>query len=394
MGNLNSFHNRIMKEKTDQYTDYSNQQVQRMTSLDYLKIIAIIILLIGSVILQQYQPSSATTTTTTEVIISHNKNTGNLTGKLKNTGNQDANDNPNGFHPFYQVHGRIQFKNPPKFNPCHEIDPSKTLLLAILSRASNAHIREAIRQTWGAHKTYNNIDIRTTFIVAVDDTMIQQIELEQAIYHDVIQVNLPENYAVVSYKELAALCWSRYFCSDIKYIFKADEDIHLNTPLLTSLVNGFMKNESLADIPMIFGWFRYKSRVDRTGRYLVTEEEYPGFYYPPFTFGIGYLLTKTGRDNLCVSALRPHPVTRVGDAYITGILRDHAMVRYARFGDVHFIYSYTLNGPRCQEYFIHDPKLLICMSSLHSGTSDTADEYVNVWNAIHEDNNDGLDDQE
>lgn len=200
-----------------------------------------------------------------------------------------------------------------------------------------------------------------------------------------IQVNLPENYPVVSYKELAALCWSKYFCSEIQYQFKADEDIYLNTPLLTRIVGEMFKNETLPTIPIMYGWFRHKSRVDRGGRYLITEEEYSGFYYPPYTFGIGYLMTRTGRDQLCDAAILPHPVTRVGDAYITGILRDHALVQYARLGDVHYIYSYTLNGRQCHEYFTHDPKLLVCMSGLHSGKSDVADEYVYVWNALYKD---------
>jgi hypothetical protein len=149
-----------------------------------------------------------------------------------------------------------------------------------------------------------------------------------------------------------------------------------------------MKNETLVKTPIMFGWFRQKSRVDRIGRYLITEEEYPGFYYPSYTFGIGYMLTKAGRDNLCISSQRPHPVTRVGDAYITGILRDHAQVDYRRFGDVHYIYSYTLNGPLCQSYFVYDPKLLVCMSSVHSGNNEAADEYITVWNAVYKDADD------
>lgn len=199
---------------------------------------------------------------------------------------------------------------------------------------------------------------------------------------DLIQVNLPENYPVVCYKELAALCWSKHFCPEVRFQFKADEDIHLNTPLLTRIVADLLKNESLDKTPIMYGWFRHKSRVDRTGRYLITEEEYPGYYYPPYTFGIGYLMTRAGRDQLCDSAVRPHPVTRVGDAYITGILRDHALVDYARLGDVHYIYSYTLGGEKCTEYFSTDPKLVVCMSSLHSGINEVADEYVRVWNVI------------
>ncbi|CAF0738624.1 unnamed protein product, partial [Didymodactylos carnosus] len=286
--------------------------------------------------------------------------------------------------PSYLVHKRIGFKNPVVL-PCEKLKSTKTLLITILSRSSNSYVREAIRKTWGALRTYNHIDIRLVFFVAVDDTMLRQIEIEQLLYHDVVQITLPENYAVVSYKELASLCWSQRYCSSVEYIFKADEDIHLNTPLLAKTVEKFYENVSLPNIPLIFGWFRYKSRVDRVGRYVVTEEEYDEFYYPPYTFGIGYLLTKAGRNGLCAAANTPHPVTRVGDAYITGILRGHAQVGFAFFADLHFIYSYSLSGDKCKDYFIHDEKLLICMASLHSGIHNASHEYVHTWNSIYSD---------
>ncbi|CAF0820712.1 unnamed protein product [Rotaria sordida] len=367
-------------------SNYLNVQSSKLIVVDYLKLVAIFVLLIASIILYKYEPSPPPTLN--EIIVNQT-----LNNQSQNHETDEVDDNPYGFHPFYKVHKRIQYKNP-NINPCNGIDPKKTLLIAILSRASNVHIREAIRSTWGASRTYNGIDIRLTFIVGVDDGMLKQIELEQTIYHDVVQINLPENYPIVSYKELATLCWSKYYCSNIQYVFKADEDIHLNTPLLTRIIAELMRNESLPQIPIMYGWFRHKSRVDRHGRYLITEEEYPGFYYPPYTFGIGYLLTQAGRDNLCTGAQRPHPVTRVGDAYITGILRDHAMVQYARFVDMHYIYSTTFNGLHCHEYFIYDPKLLICMSSLHSGTNDVADEYVLVWSALYKDKDNEHVDQE
>ena len=99
-----------------------------------------------------------------------------------NTSSVSVEDNPYGFHPFYQIHGRVQYTNP-SVNLCDGIDPTRTLLLAILSRESNVHIREAIRQTWGAIRIYNDIEIRLVFIVGVDDGMLRQIEIEQQIYH-------------------------------------------------------------------------------------------------------------------------------------------------------------------------------------------------------------------
>jgi hypothetical protein len=157
-------------EPIDFRNNYLNNLFQFNFSTDYLKIITIILLLVSSILLHNYEPSP---------IIRRVNNTEILNNRAHM---KEIDDNPYNFHPFYQVHKRIQYKNP-TINPCRGMIPSKTLLLAILSRASNVHIREAIRQTWGAVRVYNDIEIRITFIVGVDDGMIKQIEIEQKIYH-------------------------------------------------------------------------------------------------------------------------------------------------------------------------------------------------------------------
>jgi len=173
MKNPNSDYNKEINEKIDVRNDYINSRIQRNNFSDYFKLIAIIVLLTSSIILYNYEPSPNIRR------VNNNTATQNLNNKLQN---EEIDDNPYGFPPFYQVHSRIKYNNP-TINACHGMDPSKTLLLAILSRASNAHIREAIRQTWGNIKVYNGIEIRLTFIVSIDDGMLKQIEIEQAIYH-------------------------------------------------------------------------------------------------------------------------------------------------------------------------------------------------------------------
>jgi hypothetical protein len=161
-------------EKKDYHNKDSIVAINKTIPMDYLKIIAIVILLTSSVLMFNYEPTPRT--------IRDGNNTQNQNNILPNNENEETEDNPYGFHPFYQVHKRVQYTNP-AINICNNIDPSKTLLLAILSRASNVHIREAIRQTWGAARTYNDIEIRLIFLVGVDDGMIKQIEIEQMIYH-------------------------------------------------------------------------------------------------------------------------------------------------------------------------------------------------------------------
>lgn len=166
--------NRSFTTHLDHDDDYADDRTQTMSTCDYIKMVIIIVLLTASVIMYKYEP------------ITPIKDTPILVRALSNQSNQteveEVEDNPYGFHPFYQVHKRVQYKNP-VINPCNDIDPKRTILLALLSRASNAHIREAIRHSWGAVRSYNDIEVRITFIVGVDDGMIKQIEMEQNVYH-------------------------------------------------------------------------------------------------------------------------------------------------------------------------------------------------------------------
>lgn len=160
---------------------------------DIIKSCFIVILIAASYFLLSYQPHS--------FAFDH--------GFQVSGGNSSVNklkiqnyENPYGFQPFYKVHGRVEYKNP-SLNLCDGINPKRTLLLTILSRASNVHIREAIRQTWGAIQILNGIEIRLMFIVGVDDGMIKQVEIEQNIYHGEIDlfISIFINFQVVFLSE-------------------------------------------------------------------------------------------------------------------------------------------------------------------------------------------------
>ena len=161
-------------EKKDYHNKDSIVAINKTIPMDYLKIIAIIILLTSSVLMYNYEPTPRTIRD--EIIL-----------KIKIIYYQIMKMKKQMIILMVFIHF-IKFIN--VFNIqiqllIHVIIliQVKLLLLAILSRASNVHIREAIRQTWGAVRTYNDIEIRLTFIVGVDDGMIKQIEIEQTIYH-------------------------------------------------------------------------------------------------------------------------------------------------------------------------------------------------------------------
>ena len=167
--NINSDFDEKINKNLEFHDNYFNTLFGTNISTDHLKIFAIVFLLTTSILMYNYEPSP---------IVRRLNNTVNMPNQSEA---YEVEDNPYGFHPFYQVHRRIQFKNPSTI--CNGIDGSKTLLLALLSRASNVHIREAIRQTWGGIRAYNDVEVRVVFIVGVDDGMLKQIDIEQKIYH-------------------------------------------------------------------------------------------------------------------------------------------------------------------------------------------------------------------
>ena len=76
-----------------------------------------------------------------------------------------------------------------------------------------------------------------------------------------------------------------------------------------------------------------------------------------------------------------HRLIRIGDAYITGILRNLADIPFYDF--INLSYAYTFSQPiPCMEYFEDRPHLLICTSKLHVGIRNDPDEFYDVWDAI------------
>ena len=159
-------------EQKDPRSKPSRASDQSFDSNDCLKITLIVLLLTASLLMYRHEPQVDRPKHDTA-------NTPDPSQAIKVT---QPYDNPHGFHPFYQAHGRIEFNNP-EVNLCDDIVAERALLITVLSRASNVHIREAIRQTWGGVRTYNKIDVRIVFVVGVDDGMLKQIEIEQSIFH-------------------------------------------------------------------------------------------------------------------------------------------------------------------------------------------------------------------
>lgn len=215
------------------------------------------------------------------------------------------------------------------FDACsHE---SVDLLIIIISKSENYKTRDAIRRTWASGKNlgiYSSINVKFFFLIDIDENLIYNIRLENNIFHDIIQVELLQQYSLLTNRVLSLLEWSFRYCRTAKFVFKTDDDIFINIILLLKFVSPLVKkpisNSFLASDMDIYGNLLIGSRVFRSStdlvhaRYVVTYDEIPCERYMPYLEGFGYLLSKKARDAIIYATYQdPKPPFRMSDVYFT-----------------------------------------------------------------------------
>ena len=208
---------------------------------------------------------------------------------------------------------------------------SVDLLVIVISKSDNYKTRDAIRRTWGSRKNlgkFSAISIRILFLIDFDEKLNQNIRLENKIFHDIIQVELPQQYTLVTHRELALWEWSLRYCHSAKFLFKTDDDVFVNlvallkfmSPLLHKPTNNSFRIAEMA----LYGNKHYRPTVFRQAndpvgaRYVITTDEYPCSTYPDFLSGFGYLIPKKARDALLYTSYQdPNVPFRISDVYMT-----------------------------------------------------------------------------
>jgi hypothetical protein len=204
------------------------------------------------------------------------------------------------------------------------------LLIIIISKSENYKTRDAIRRTWGSGKNlgeYSSINIKFFFLIDVDEKLGESIRLESNLFHDIIQVKLPQQYTLVTHRVLSLFEWSFRYCRTAKFLFKTDDDIFINLILLLKFISPLLTqsiNNSFSTTEMNIYGHKYsnatviRSAIDLVGvRYIITHDEYPCRNYPDCLSGFGYLIPKTARDAIVYAAYHDPEPFRISDIYFT-----------------------------------------------------------------------------
>ncbi|CAF4631191.1 unnamed protein product, partial [Rotaria sp. Silwood2] len=267
------------------------------------------------------------------------------------------------------------------------------LIIYILSTIINVQRRDVIRSTWASKQN----GVCFVFILGqVPGTISNAGEInmkvnnEKKTSQDIVQIDHIESYSNVVYKEMAALQWSYHFYPNIPYLFKTDDDLIVDTILISSIARLLLTNISnnnafllkyrptlisniiSSDRTTFFrgGWaMDYQPTLRGGGKFGVSEKVWPHPVLPAYCSGFGWFMSKYIRDQL-VNVSYTYPVDKtawIGDVFISGFLAKTANVKCTGIA-IDFDQTASAN---CSCLMVNNPMLTVCSSSFHIGGGGT-----------------------
>ncbi|KAI1286224.1 Beta-1,3-galactosyltransferase 5 [Halotydeus destructor] len=215
-----------------------------------------------------------------------------------------------------------------------EVDDDVFLLVFVHSAPQNEHKRKVLRQTWANESLFSDTPTRMRVIFTlgsvVNESLQAAIVAENTQYQDIVQGNFRDTYRNLTYKHVMGLKWVTYFCPQVKFVLKTDDDIFVDILQLIFYLKGqhsMSAVNSLMACNVITN--PYPTRSNRT-KWMVTYEEYPRKYYPPYCAGWGILMTPDVVFRLYDKS-KSLPYFWVDDVHVSGLLAEQIQVKHTDF---------------------------------------------------------------
>lgn len=194
------------------------------------------------------------------------------------------------------------------------------MLLGVAAAVYAFERREIIRQTWGTYAESENVKLLFFVGDNQDPNTQEKLEVEAEENHDIIQENYIESYWNLTRKTIGQIKWKKDFCNEAKYIAHLDDDVFVDVPNVLAQLRADTR-PSWVSCMVQMG----KAPVRRTGKYAVTEEEFPGKNYPAACQGPCYFINDKANNQLVEESYK-HPEFKLEDMFVTGVLRDEQSV--------------------------------------------------------------------
>jgi len=190
------------------------------------------------------------------------------------------------------------------------------LVVIVMSAPTHLEARTAIRQTWGHFGQRSDMSVLFMLGTTLDSRIENVLRKEQNMYNDMIRGRFVDTYSNLTLKTISTLEWVDSYCSEVKYLLKADDDMFINVPRLLAFVNKHAKDRNV-----IFGRLarKWKPIRNRKSKYYVSQAQFQQSVFPDFTTGPAYLLSSDTVRRLYDAAL-DQTYLKLEDVFTTGIV--------------------------------------------------------------------------
>ncbi|XP_067875178.1 N-acetyllactosaminide beta-1,3-N-acetylglucosaminyltransferase 2-like [Heterodontus francisci] len=184
---------------------------------------------------------------------------------------------------------------PQRINHPNKCDGGVFLLLVIKSVPANFERRQAVRETWGKEQNLEGVQVRTVFLlgsasgVGQGPDLRRLLDFEDTLYGDLLQWEFKDTLYNLTLKDYLFLKWATVHCSHTQYIFKGDDDVFLNTPVLVKYLQSLDAKQS-SKLYVGQTIINATPLRDKKSKYSIPMSFYDGAY-PAYAGGGGFLYT-------------------------------------------------------------------------------------------------------
>ncbi|ESO89701.1 hypothetical protein LOTGIDRAFT_192596 [Lottia gigantea] len=163
------------------------------------------------------------------------------------------------------------------------------LLMFIISAPNNRESRVVIRKTWAAKCREPNSELKCVFVLgrSKNSSVNMNLITENKTYGDILQIDFMDSYSNLTYKTMSSFKWAAKYCSNARYVMKTDDDMYVNTELITQMLQAAPRGKFVGG----FCWGTSKPNRDLTSKWFVSYRMFQKPRFPPMCSGTGYILS-------------------------------------------------------------------------------------------------------
>ena len=207
------------------------------------------------------------------------------------------------------------------------------MLVIITTVPSVRHVRDAMRQTWLSLTKNNTASVRYLFLLGSGWPLEQHAALrkENKQFGDILQDDYIDSYFNLSIKVLSGFKYSTTLCKRAKFIMRSADDNYVNLPSVMTILQ--IDEKKVKD--RMFGHCMLKGGLvvrQKSSKWAVTRNEWPGRRYPPYCAGTTYIMTHESTKKM-YDAAQNIPYFVLEDVYFGEVARQCGitMRHYAYF---------------------------------------------------------------